>query len=94
MQRESAVAARSSSSSRICSGLTSRRGAHSTSWSARCRPRTLLIVSYRPEYDDGWLGRPNYTRLHVDPLTPAIAQDLLATLLGGAVGARAAHASV
>ncbi len=46
-------------------------------------PRTLLIVSYRPEYDDGWLGRPNYTRLHVDPLTPAIAQDLLATLLGG-----------
>ena len=47
-------------------------------------PRTLLIVSYRPEYDDGWLGRPNYTRIHVDPLAPATAQELLAALLGTA----------
>ena len=46
--------------------------------------RTLLIVSYRPEYDDGWLGRPNYTRIHVDPLPPATAQEFLAALLGSA----------
>ena len=47
-------------------------------------PGILLIVSYRPEYDDGWLGRPNYARIHVDPLPPAIARELLATLLGAA----------
>ncbi|MGH7331362.1 MAG: ATP-binding protein, partial [Candidatus Rokuibacteriota bacterium] len=47
-------------------------------------PRTLLVVSYRPEYDDGWLGRPNYTRVHVDPLPAAVAQELLTALLGSA----------
>jgi class 3 adenylate cyclase/tetratricopeptide (TPR) repeat protein len=44
--------------------------------------RTLLLVSYRPEYDDGWQGRPDYTRIHVDPLPPATADGLLAALVG------------
>jgi class 3 adenylate cyclase/tetratricopeptide (TPR) repeat protein len=47
-------------------------------------PRTLLIVSYRGEYDDGWLGRGNYTRIHVDPLPPATAQAFLIALVGAA----------
>ena len=47
-------------------------------------PATLLIVSYRPSHDDGWTGKPNYTRLRIDPLPPATAGDLLDALLGGA----------
>jgi class 3 adenylate cyclase/tetratricopeptide (TPR) repeat protein len=45
-------------------------------------PATMLIVSYRPSHDDGWAGKPNYTRLRIDPLPPATAGDLLDALLG------------
>jgi class 3 adenylate cyclase/tetratricopeptide (TPR) repeat protein len=45
-------------------------------------PATMLIVSYRPSHDDGWEGKPNYTRLRIDPLPPATAGDLLDALLG------------
>src|SRR5262245_21625664 len=47
-------------------------------------PATMLIVSYRPSHDDGWAGKPNYTRLRIDPLPPATAGDMLDALLGGA----------
>ena len=47
-------------------------------------PATMLIVSYRPSHDDGWEGKPNYTRLRIDPLPPATAGDLLDALLGEA----------
>jgi class 3 adenylate cyclase/tetratricopeptide (TPR) repeat protein len=45
-------------------------------------PFTLLLVTYRPEYDDAWLRRAGGTRLHLDPFGPAVAADLLDALLG------------
>src|SRR5262249_50241639 len=30
--------------------------------------RLLLLVNFRPEYKDEWRNRPNYLRLHLDPL--------------------------
>ena len=45
-------------------------------------PSIMVIVSYRPAYDDGWSGKPSYTRLRIDPLPPAVAGDLLDALLG------------
>ena len=42
----------------------------------------MLIVSYRPDYDDGWQGKPNYTRLRIDPLPSGAARDFLDALLG------------
>ena len=47
-------------------------------------PFTLLLVTYRPEYDDAWLRRVGGTHLHLEPLAPAIAADLLDALLGPA----------
>jgi class 3 adenylate cyclase/tetratricopeptide (TPR) repeat protein len=45
-------------------------------------PATMLVVSYRPSHDDGWAGKPNYTRLRIDPLPSVPAGDLLDALLG------------
>ena len=45
-------------------------------------PFTLVLVTYRPEYDDSWLRRAGGTRVHLDPLGPGIAADLLDALLG------------
>jgi predicted ATPase len=28
----------------------------------------LLVVSYRPEYRDEWINRPNYRQIRLDPL--------------------------
>ena len=44
--------------------------------------RILLLVSYRPEYQDGWGYQTSYTRLRVDPLAPTSAHELLRILLG------------
>jgi class 3 adenylate cyclase/tetratricopeptide (TPR) repeat protein len=44
--------------------------------------RVLLVVSYRPEYEDAWRDGSHYTLLRVDPLTPASARQLLSALLG------------
>ncbi len=49
-------------------------------------PSIMLIVSYRPTYDDGWSDKPGYTRLRIDPLPPEAAGDLLDALLGEAAG--------
>jgi class 3 adenylate cyclase/tetratricopeptide (TPR) repeat protein len=44
--------------------------------------RILLLVSYRPEYQDGWGHQTSYTQLRVDPLAPTSAHELLRILLG------------
>jgi class 3 adenylate cyclase/tetratricopeptide (TPR) repeat protein len=45
--------------------------------------RLLLLVNYRPEYQHAWSGKTYYRQLRVDPLPPAIAGQLLETLVGG-----------
>ncbi|MGQ0526137.1 MAG: AAA family ATPase, partial [Betaproteobacteria bacterium] len=44
--------------------------------------RILLAVNYRPEYRHGWANKTYYCQLHVDPLPPESAEDLLDALLG------------
>jgi len=44
--------------------------------------RLLLLVNYRPEYRHGWGSKTYYAQLRLDPLPPASAEELLATLLG------------
>jgi len=44
--------------------------------------RLLLLVNYRPEYQHDWGSKTYYTQLRLDPLPPASAEELLATLLG------------
>ncbi len=47
-------------------------------------PFTLVLVTYRPEYDDAWLGQAGVTRMHLPPLAAATAGGLLDALLGEA----------
>jgi class 3 adenylate cyclase/tetratricopeptide (TPR) repeat protein len=44
--------------------------------------RLLLLVNYRPEYQDGWGSKTYYTQLRLDPLPPGSAEELLQALLG------------
>ena len=44
--------------------------------------RILLLVNYRPEYQDHWGVRTYYTRVRLDPLGQQDAEELLVTLLG------------
>ena len=44
--------------------------------------RILLGVNYRPEYRHTWANKTYYTQLHIDPLSPESAVDLLDALLG------------
>ena len=44
--------------------------------------RVLLLVSYRPEYQDEWGRRPNYRQLRVGPLARQSIEEILLTLLG------------
>jgi class 3 adenylate cyclase/pimeloyl-ACP methyl ester carboxylesterase len=46
--------------------------------------RVLLLVNYRPEYEDRWAAKSFHTRLRVDPLTSESADELLGALLGHA----------
>jgi transcriptional regulator with AAA-type ATPase domain/tetratricopeptide (TPR) repeat protein len=48
--------------------------------------RLCLLVDYRPEYQHAWSSKVAYTQLHLDPLSPESAQELLRTLLGGDPG--------
>lgn len=48
--------------------------------------RMLLLVNYRPQYQDEWVGRPHYTRLRVDPLQADGVESLLDALLGNEAG--------
>jgi predicted ATPase/class 3 adenylate cyclase len=42
----------------------------------------LLLTSYRPEYQDSWGDKAGYSKVHVDPLAPRHAADLLRSLIG------------
>ncbi len=44
--------------------------------------RILLLVSYRPDYENEWTLKPYCTRLRIDPLGPVTAESLLGALLG------------
>jgi class 3 adenylate cyclase/tetratricopeptide (TPR) repeat protein len=45
--------------------------------------RLLLLVNYRPEYQQRWGGKSYYAQLRLDPLAPESAEALLQSLLGG-----------
>ena len=45
--------------------------------------RLLLLVSYRPDFEDEWRRGSNYRQLRLDPLPRASVEELLAALLGG-----------
>jgi class 3 adenylate cyclase/tetratricopeptide (TPR) repeat protein len=45
--------------------------------------RLLLLVNYRPEYQDGWVRKTYYTRLRLDALAPEDTEDFLRALIGG-----------
>jgi tetratricopeptide (TPR) repeat protein len=45
--------------------------------------RILLLVNYRPEYQDGWVRKTYYTRLRLDALAPEDTEDFLRALIGG-----------
>ncbi len=44
--------------------------------------RILLLVNYRPEYPQAWANKSYYAQLHIDPLPPESADELLRALLG------------
>jgi adenylate cyclase len=44
--------------------------------------RTLVVVSFRPEYDVAWMRRSYYQRLALPPLGPEAIAELLADRLG------------
>ena len=45
--------------------------------------RTLLVATYRPEYDAAWASHDPHTRLSLGPLDGDATDDLLTGLLGG-----------
>ena len=45
--------------------------------------RVLLLVNFRPEYQSSWGSKTYYAQLHIDPLPPENAEELLLGLLGG-----------
>ena len=51
-------------------------------WSTACRPRLLLLVNYRPEYQHAWGDKTYYTQLRIDPLPAESSEELLDALLG------------
>ena len=44
--------------------------------------RLLVLVTYRPEYQHGWMNKPGYVQIRVDPLGASHAGQLLDTLVG------------
>jgi class 3 adenylate cyclase/tetratricopeptide (TPR) repeat protein len=44
--------------------------------------RILLLVNYRPEYENRWVGKSNFSQLRIDPLAAASVDELLDALLG------------
>jgi transcriptional regulator with GAF, ATPase, and Fis domain/tetratricopeptide (TPR) repeat protein len=53
--------------------------------------RVLLLITYRPEYQPGWLGRGHLTELRLDALAPSSAATLLRTLTGDDPSLRGLH---
>ncbi len=56
--------------------------------------RVLLLVSYRPEYEHGWVNKSCYAQLRLDPLSPGSARVLLDCLMGGNEAAAALKADL
>ncbi|HEY2994640.1 MAG TPA: AAA family ATPase [Methylomirabilota bacterium] len=50
--------------------------------------RLLVLVTYRPEYDDRWAKKSYYSLLRVDPLSGETAEGFLEALLGSDAGTR------
>ncbi|HJY80910.1 MAG TPA: AAA family ATPase, partial [Candidatus Binatia bacterium] len=48
--------------------------------------KVLLLVNYRPEYRHEWGNKTYYTRLRLDPLGRAHAEEMLAALLAEKIG--------
>ena len=44
--------------------------------------RTVLVVTFRPEYHAGWMQRSYHQQLALPPLAPEAARELLRELLG------------
>jgi adenylate cyclase len=44
--------------------------------------RALLLVNFRPEYAAGWLARPYYQQIALEPLGPKAIGEMLRELLG------------
>ena len=44
--------------------------------------RLLLLVSYRPDFQDEWKTRPHYRQLRIEPLPRPSVAELLAALIG------------
>jgi tetratricopeptide (TPR) repeat protein len=44
--------------------------------------RLLLVVNYRPEYEQRWASKTYYSQLRLEPLAPETAEELLGALLG------------
>jgi class 3 adenylate cyclase/tetratricopeptide (TPR) repeat protein len=44
--------------------------------------RVLLLVNYRPEYENRWTEKSYFSQLRIDPLVAASADELLDALLG------------
>ena len=44
--------------------------------------RLLLLVNYRPEYENRWTAKSYFSQLRIDPLAAAGADELLDSLLG------------
>jgi predicted ATPase len=49
---------------------------------ATARARTLVVVTFRPEYAAGWMRRSWYRPLPLSPLSAAVVAGLLGELLG------------
>lgn len=54
--------------------------------------RILLLVNFRPEYQNQWLGKPYYTHIQLEPLGRRDAEELLSLLLGEPEGFTQEHA--
>src|SRR3970282_2938365 len=48
--------------------------------------RILLLVTYRPEYKQGWSRKSYYAQIAVHPLPHGMAEELLRGLLGDGAG--------
>ena len=48
--------------------------------------RVLLLVNYRPEYENRWTGKSYFSQLRIGPLAAAGTDELLDTLLGSDAG--------
>jgi len=44
--------------------------------------KILILITFRPEYHDHWVGQPNYTRILLKPLTNEACSQMLENLLG------------